>query len=169
MHKNCCPCCSARTSTATIYARAFHERYGVRSHAFGKYRIGVTKHTRILDFTVVPDLDSPEKVKSTLIEFAKAQSDRIMMSFRLHGRLCRAAFDAAGRAQRVLHCAVFGLFPDKTADRQITVLRALQAHEHTISATHAIAPDAKPEIPFRCPVVIGRRSAPNTGNTSSRA
>lgn len=62
-------------------ARAFHERYGVRSQAFGKYSIGVTQNTRILDFTEVPGLDDPKTVKSTLIEFAKTHSDKTLIVF----------------------------------------------------------------------------------------
>ena len=42
-------------------ARAFHEAYGVRSKAFGRYPIGVTQYTRIIDFTTVPDMDNPSR------------------------------------------------------------------------------------------------------------
>ncbi len=51
-------------------ARAFHEAYGVISHAFGKYAVGETQHSRIVKFTAVPDLEKSEVLCRTLTEFA---------------------------------------------------------------------------------------------------
>ena len=41
-------------------ARAFHEAYGVKSHAFGRYVLGATQHSKIIDFTVVEELCEPK-------------------------------------------------------------------------------------------------------------
>ena len=61
-------------------ARSFHERYGVRTAAFGRYAIGATKYTHIIDFTAVPDLDTPETAVKTLNDFAASHRDRILIA-----------------------------------------------------------------------------------------
>lgn len=57
-------------------ARAFHEAYGVRSKAFGRYPIGVTQYTRIIDFTTVPDMDNPSVMIDTLRKYADENKDK---------------------------------------------------------------------------------------------
>ena len=52
-------------------ARAFHEAYGVSSYAFGRYEISATKGSRIINFTVVPDIDNEDTMMRTLTEFAR--------------------------------------------------------------------------------------------------
>ena len=42
------------------FARAFHEAYGVKSWAFGRYEISATKYSRIINFKTVPDMDCEE-------------------------------------------------------------------------------------------------------------
>lgn len=51
-------------------ARAFHEAYGVKSYAFGRYTLGATKYSKILHFTVVKDLCKGDVMLDTLIQFA---------------------------------------------------------------------------------------------------
>lgn len=58
-------------------ARAFHEEYGVRSYAFGKYAIGATKHTRILTFTEIDYGDNDEQLLTLLESFADEHNDGI--------------------------------------------------------------------------------------------
>ena len=41
-------------------ARAFHEAYGVRSAAFGRYPVSATKYSTIIDFTAIPDIDNDD-------------------------------------------------------------------------------------------------------------
>ena len=53
------------------FARAFHEAYGVESYAFGRYEISATKKSKIINFTVVPDIDNEETMVKTLTEFAR--------------------------------------------------------------------------------------------------
>lgn len=60
-------------------ARAFHEEYGVVSHAFGKYSIGATNYTKIVNFHSVENLDDPKILVSVLSEFASAHSDAAMI------------------------------------------------------------------------------------------
>ena len=52
-------------------ARAFHEEYGVVSHAFGRYAIGATMNSKIVKFTAIPDFDTSEKMVQVLNDFAK--------------------------------------------------------------------------------------------------
>ena len=51
-------------------ARAFHEAYGVVSHAFGRYAVSATKYSKIVDFTAIADIDSDETMLATLAKFA---------------------------------------------------------------------------------------------------
>lgn len=62
-------------------ARAFHEEYGVPSYAFGKYALGATSGSRIVNFTAVPDLADRRVMVETLREFARTHTDgvRILM------------------------------------------------------------------------------------------
>lgn len=57
-------------------ARAFHEEYGVRTQAFGRYPIGVTMNTKIIDFTTVEKLDKREIMIKTLNDYASAHIDK---------------------------------------------------------------------------------------------
>ncbi len=56
-------------------ARAFHEQYGVITHAFGRYAVSATKYSKIIRFTIVPDIDNDEVMRKTLTEFAAAHAD----------------------------------------------------------------------------------------------
>lgn len=60
-------------------ARAFHEEYGVKSHAFGKYSIGATKYTKIVEFHTVEHLDNADILVSVLTDFANAHPDSTMI------------------------------------------------------------------------------------------
>ncbi len=62
-------------------ARAFHEEYGVRSYAFGRYAIGASNYTRIIHFTAVERLDDPEVMIRTLTEFADAHEGATLIAF----------------------------------------------------------------------------------------
>ena len=52
-------------------ARAFHERYGVITHVFGRYPIGPTKDSKIVSFHVVPKLDSDDIMVAEMRNFAE--------------------------------------------------------------------------------------------------
>ena len=60
-------------------ARAFHEAYRVKSYAFGRYPIGVTENTRIIQFKTVKDIDNPLIFVNTLTEFAAKNKNRILI------------------------------------------------------------------------------------------
>lgn len=62
-------------------ARAFHEAYGVRSAAFGRYAISATKYSSLIDFTIVPDIDTDEVMLRVLNEYAKKHSDGKLILF----------------------------------------------------------------------------------------
>lgn len=51
-------------------ARAFHESYGVKSYVLGRYAIGATKYSRMINFKSYPDLDNPERFVEILTDFA---------------------------------------------------------------------------------------------------
>ncbi len=52
-------------------ARAFHEAYGVKSYVFGRYAIGPTKYSKIINFKTVEKLDNDDVMIEVLSQFAK--------------------------------------------------------------------------------------------------
>ncbi len=60
-------------------ARAFHEEYGVISYAFGRYNIGATQNSRIVNFTSVENFDDPHIMTELLNKFAKENSDKTLL------------------------------------------------------------------------------------------
>lgn len=58
-------------------ARAFHEEYGVKSHAFGRYEMGETKYSRIVKMHVVENIDTDEVLLQTLANFAAQHPNKI--------------------------------------------------------------------------------------------
>ena len=53
-------------------ARAFHEAYGVKSHAFGRYAVSATKYSKIVDFKTVADMNDDAVMLDQLHRFADA-------------------------------------------------------------------------------------------------
>ncbi len=51
-------------------ARAFHEAYGVKSYAFGRWAMGETMYSKIVNFTAVPDIDNAVTLLSVVSQFA---------------------------------------------------------------------------------------------------
>ena len=52
-------------------ARAFHEAFGVKSYAFGRYELGTTKYSKIVKFNTVDGVDTVEVLLPILEKFAK--------------------------------------------------------------------------------------------------
>lgn len=62
-------------------ARAFHEAYGVKSHAFGRYEVSATKYSRFVDFKTVPKMDDDAVMLDELHRFADAHIGDKMVLF----------------------------------------------------------------------------------------
>lgn len=62
-------------------ARAFHEAYGVKSKAFGRYAISATKYSSLIDFTIEPLIDTDEVMLKTLKEYAGSHKDGRLILF----------------------------------------------------------------------------------------
>lgn len=60
-------------------ARAFHEAYGVRSYAFGRWAMGDTMYSRLVRFTAVPDIDSADTLLRTVTDFAAAHANKTLI------------------------------------------------------------------------------------------
>ncbi len=61
-------------------ARAFHEKYGVKSYAFGRYAVSATKYSSIINFKSVTEIDRDEVMLDTLHRFADAHiGDRMIL------------------------------------------------------------------------------------------
>ena len=62
-------------------ARAFHEEYGVVSHAFGRYAISATKYSKIVRFSAVPDIDNEKTAIGVLSDFASKHKGELLVLF----------------------------------------------------------------------------------------
>ena len=62
-------------------ARAFHEQYGVKSYAFGRYAVSATKYSKIIHFTCVPKIDEKSVMLDTLHRFADAHLGEKLILF----------------------------------------------------------------------------------------
>ncbi len=62
-------------------ARAFHEQYGVKSYAFGRYAVSATKYSKIVKFTAIKDIDSDSVMLDTLHRFADAHLGEKLVLF----------------------------------------------------------------------------------------
>lgn len=62
-------------------ARAFHEQYGVKSYAFGRYAVSATKYSRIVIFKSVPDIDTDSVMLDILHRFADAHPGEKLVLF----------------------------------------------------------------------------------------
>ncbi len=64
-------------------ARAFHEAYGVKSIAYGRYALGATKDSKIIDFRIDKRIDEKEEFIKVLMEtadeFEGTNKDLILM------------------------------------------------------------------------------------------
>lgn len=60
-------------------ARAFHEAYGVKSYAFGKYALGVTQNSRLIEFRAIPDLDQADICLRALRDFAENRREETLL------------------------------------------------------------------------------------------
>ncbi len=56
-------------------ARAFHEKYGVVSYAFGRYPVSATKYSKLVRFTTVSDIDNRDRLIGVLKDFASSHRD----------------------------------------------------------------------------------------------
>lgn len=57
-------------------ARAFYEKYKVKSKAFGKSLYGTCYKSKMIDFTAVDNLDTPEILLDVLNNYAKENSEK---------------------------------------------------------------------------------------------
>ena len=62
-------------------ARAFHEAYGVRSAAFGRYPVSATKYSKIIDVTAIPDIDNDDVMLRVLKKYADEHKDGRLILF----------------------------------------------------------------------------------------
>ncbi|MBQ3490800.1 MAG: ATP-grasp domain-containing protein [Clostridia bacterium] len=60
-------------------ARAFHEAFGVTSHAFGRYELGPTKYSKIVKFNSMEKADDPTVLLPVLEAFAKKHEAALLI------------------------------------------------------------------------------------------
>lgn len=68
-------------SDANVYgmARSFHEAYGLRSLAVSKTIFTATADSKIIDFTLEPDLENPDTFLASLISLKKRYPDKTLL------------------------------------------------------------------------------------------
>lgn len=139
-------------------ARAFHEAYGVKSYAFGRYMLGTTKYSKLIDFTVVEDLCNHQVMLDTLIRFAKMHPDGKLI---LIG--CTDAYaDLIIENQKALSEYYFCPCPDKTLTEELISKDSFYriCDRYHIDYPNTVVLENKNEtqklasLPFSYPVVI---------------
>lgn len=60
-------------------ARAFHEKYGVVTHVFGRYPIGPTMNSKIVNFHTIEKMDNDDIMVAELRSFAEKNINRAMI------------------------------------------------------------------------------------------
>lgn len=60
-------------------ARAFHEKYGVVTHVFGRYPIGPTMNSKIVKFHTIEKMDNDDIMVAELRSFAEKNINRAMI------------------------------------------------------------------------------------------
>ena len=61
-------------------ARAFYEEYGVKSRVFGKALMGTCYKSKLVEFTEVKDLDTPEILLNVLNTYASSHPDKKVLA-----------------------------------------------------------------------------------------
>ena len=56
-------------------ARSFYEAYGVTSYIIGRYKLGVTQHSRFIKFIEYADIDKPDKFVVFMHKFGELHED----------------------------------------------------------------------------------------------
>ena len=119
-------------------ARAFHEAYGVRSYAFGRWAMGDTMYSRLVRFTAVPDIDSADTLLRTVTDFAAAHADKTLIVMGCTDDYASLLMDV--RDKLPANCIAPYITPelrDKLVPRRI----------FTLCATSTASPTPKPSAP----------------------
>ena len=78
-NKNIVPVLLGADLNCYSVARAFHEAFGVKSYAFGRYELGATKYSKIVEFHSMENADVPEVILPVLEDFAKKFEDSLLI------------------------------------------------------------------------------------------
>ena len=61
-------------------ARAFYEKYGIKSKVFGKALMGTCYKSKLVDFTEIKNLDTPDVMIPVLNDFAMANTTKKLLA-----------------------------------------------------------------------------------------
>lgn len=61
-------------------ARAFYEEYGIQSRVFGKALMGTCYKSKLVKFTEIKDLDTPQTLLNVLCDYAERHSDKKVLA-----------------------------------------------------------------------------------------
>lgn len=78
-------------------ARAFHERYGLRSTVWGKYATGPCYNSNIIDYYICEQNDHPEKFMRRVHDFAEQHRDKKIFLIGCGDNYIRLCSDNLGR------------------------------------------------------------------------
>ena len=84
-------------------AISFYESFGVTSHAFGRYRCGITEHSRFVKTHIVPALSERETAVAALLSFARAHKDAYLVLVPCADRYVELAEDVRDRLSPFFH------------------------------------------------------------------
>lgn len=97
-------------------AISFYEGFGVKSHAFGRYRCGITEHSRLVKTHIVPAMTERETAVAALLSFARAHTGAHLLLVPCADRYVELAEDVRDRLSPFFHM----LLPNAAIYRTVT-------------------------------------------------
>lgn len=123
-------------------ARAFHEAYGVKSVAFGRYAISATKYSSLVDFTIEPEIDTDEVMLRVLKDYAENHTD---------GKLILFGCTDDYAAMIIRHKADLPMYTCPYTDESLVASLSRKAEFYEICEKHG--------IPYPATVILTRTSS----------
>ncbi len=142
-------------------ARAFHEKYGVKSHVFGRYAVSATKYSAIIEPHIISDIDDKARLAETLKTFGSRHRYDILVLFGCTDDYVSLIIDLADEGKipenyRVpytsAHCR--DLFADKADFYEMCDKYGIPYPNTLIISSHNSLPDDLTREGFAFPVVI---------------
>ena len=139
-------------------ARAFHEAFGVKSYAFGRYELGTTKHSKIVKFNSIENVDTAEVLLPTLEAFAKEHEGALMILVGCTDAYADLIIENKEVLSRYYYCAcpnaeLAKKLISKEAFYEMCVQHGMDFPKTVIIKNEAET-DKLDELPFSYPVIV---------------
>jgi D-aspartate ligase len=137
-------------------ARAFHEKYGVRSTVYGKAARGPCSDSAIIDYTSVEGADMPETILRLVNGFAAAHADKKILAIGCGDSYVRSLCEKKGEfaANVVAPYGDVGLIEELINKETFYALCEREGIDYPDTFIHRSGMAADCELPFDGPFII---------------